>query len=63
MSSVLHLLHLIYAIFTRLDPDPSSEYGSGSTKFLNTEDPDPEKYMEQYVPWYFFLYRAGTDSL
>ena len=37
--SNLQLLSLIYLIFTcvDLDPDPCSEYGSGSTKFLNTD--------------------------
>ena len=28
----LHLLHLFYPIFTCLDPEPVSEYGTGSTK-------------------------------
>ena len=32
LSSILHLLHQIYP----MDPDPYSEYGSGSTKLLNT---------------------------
>ena len=36
-SKILHLLLLIYPIFTSVDPDPHSEYGSVSTKFLNTD--------------------------
>ena len=49
MSSIFNLLHLIYPIpvFTCVDPDldPYSEYGSVSTKVLNSEygsnlDPD-----------------------
>ena len=35
MSSILHLLSLIYRTFPCLDP--YSEYGSGSTKVLNTD--------------------------
>ena len=35
LSSIFHSLSLIYAIFTSVDP--YSEYGSGSTKFLNTD--------------------------
>ena len=35
MSSILHILPLIYSIFTCVDPDPYSEYGS--TKVLNTD--------------------------
>ena len=35
LSSTFHSLPLIYAIFTSVDP--YSEYGSGSTKFLNTD--------------------------
>ena len=35
LSSILHLLPLICHIFTGVDPDPYSEYGS--TKFMNTD--------------------------
>ena len=48
LSSTLHLLPLIYPIFTCVDPDPYLEYESGSrsAKLLNSEyrsnfDPDP----------------------
>ena len=34
-SSILHLLPIIYPIFTCVDPDRYSEYGSGSKKLLN----------------------------
>ena len=34
MSSILHLVPLIYPLFTGLGPDPYSEYGS--SKVLNT---------------------------
>ena len=32
MSSILHLLSIIYPIFTSVDPDPHSKYGFGSTR-------------------------------
>ena len=35
-SSILNLLPQMYPIFTCVDPDPYSDYGSGSTKLLNT---------------------------
>ena len=28
---------IFYPVFTCVDPDPYSEYGSGSTKLLNTD--------------------------
>ena len=34
---ILQLLSLFYPIFTCVDPDPYSEYGSGSTKLLNKD--------------------------
>ena len=34
---ILHLLPLIYPIFTCLDPNPYLEYESGSTKLLNMD--------------------------
>ena len=37
LSSVLTNLPLICPILTCVDPDPYSEYGSGSTKLLNTD--------------------------
>ena len=37
MSSTLHLLPLIYPLFTCVDPDPYSENRSESTKDLNTD--------------------------
>ena len=37
MSSILDLLPPIYSIFTSLDPDPYSEYKTGSTKVLNMD--------------------------
>ena len=37
MSKILHLLSLFYPIFTCVDPDPYSKYGSGSTKLLNKD--------------------------
>ena len=37
MSSILHHLPLSYTLFTCLDPDPYSEYGSESTKVPNTD--------------------------
>ena len=36
-NSTLHLMPLIYPIFTCVDLDPYSEYGSGSTKFLSKD--------------------------
>ena len=36
LSFILHLLLLIFPIFTCVDPDLYSEYGCGSTKLLNT---------------------------
>ena len=37
MSSIIHVLPLIFSIFTCLDPDPYSEYGSRSTRVLNAD--------------------------
>ena len=37
---MLHLWSLFYPIFKCVDPDPYSEYGSGSARLLNT-DPVP----------------------
>ena len=37
MSSILHLLTLIYPIFTSVNPDPYSEYGSQSKKLMNKD--------------------------
>ena len=36
-NSTLNLMPLIYPIFTCVDLDPYSEYGSGSTKFLSKD--------------------------
>ena len=36
LSSILHLLSLIYPIFSCVVPDPYLEYSSLSTKLLNT---------------------------
>ena len=43
-SSILHLW--LFPIFTCVDPNPQSEFGSGTTKLLNTDynlDPDPQR--------------------
>ena len=37
LFSSLHLLPHIYPIFTCVDTDPYSEYGSGSTKLVNKD--------------------------
>ena len=37
LFSSLHLLPYIYPIFTCVDTDPYSEYGSGSTKLVNKD--------------------------
>ena len=37
LFSSLHLLPHIYPIFTCVDTDPYSEYGSGSTKLVNND--------------------------
>ena len=34
---IWHLLPPFYPLFARVDPDPYSEYGSGSRKLLNTD--------------------------
>ena len=52
-SSILHLLPVIFLIFTCVDPDPYSEFGSGSAKVLNSEyesnlDPNPQHCLLQY---------------
>ena len=50
MSKIFHLLPLFYfyPIFTCVDPDPYSEYGS--RKLLNTDpitDPDPQHCLQR----------------
>ena len=37
MSSIYFILYLQKLQYTCVDPDPYSEYGSGSTKLLNTD--------------------------
>ena len=46
LKSYTFCLYFILHIFTCVDPDPNpySEYGSGSTKLLNT-DPDPQHWL------------------
>ena len=45
-----YLLTSFYPIFTRVDPDPYSEYGSGSRKILTTNPirihPDPQHCLQ-----------------
>ena len=45
-------MSLFYPIFTRVDPDQYSEYGTGSTKLMNSDpvpDPDPQYWEPEPV--------------
>jgi hypothetical protein len=44
-----HFFLLLWVIFARLDPDPDSEYGSGSTdpiEYGSNTDPDPQPCLQ-----------------
>ena len=60
---ILHLLPLIYSIFTCVDPDPYSDYGSGSTTLFCTTPMQEmcQKTGAQYMPVMLYTLQAKTS--
>jgi hypothetical protein len=51
-SDIEHIFHWNFFIFLPLDPDPDSQYGSGSTKSLN---PDPQPCHPSLADSYLYI--------
>ena len=58
----LHLLPLIYPISTSMDLDPYSKYGSGSSKFHNTDPVNFLKKKLNHDPQFATQKSKGADS-